>query len=71
MSTATVEIDIPSTHPSEKVFKVFCDFDNLAPKVNPAVFKSIKTIEGNGDVGTTKDFQFGDGKNLNHYMITI
>ncbi|GJV12064.1 root allergen protein-like protein [Tanacetum coccineum] len=61
MSTATIEVEIPSVHPAEKVFKVFCDFEAIAPKVNPAVFKSIKTIEGNGGVGTIRDFTFGDG----------
>ncbi|GKA07034.1 root allergen protein-like protein [Tanacetum coccineum] len=61
MSTATIQVEIPCVHPAEKVFKAFCDFDTIAPKVNPAVFKSIKTIEGNGDVGTIRDITFGDG----------
>ena len=66
MSTATIEVEVLSKHPAEKVFKAFCDFEAIAPKVDPAVFKSIKTIEGNGDVGTIRDFTFGDGKNLNN-----
>ncbi|KAJ9546717.1 hypothetical protein OSB04_019260 [Centaurea solstitialis] len=47
-------------HPADKVFKLFSYFDNIAPKVNPAVFKSIETVEGNGGVGTVKIFTFGD-----------
>ncbi|XP_024994247.1 root allergen protein-like isoform X2 [Cynara cardunculus var. scolymus] len=60
MTSASIEIEIPSSYPADKVFKVFSDFDNIAPKVNPDVFKSIETIEGNGDVGTKKIFTFGD-----------
>nr|XP_043608193.1 root allergen protein-like [Erigeron canadensis] len=57
----SVEVEVPSQYPADAVFKVFCDFDNLAPKVNPEVFKSIETIEGNGDVGTIKLITFGEG----------
>ncbi|KAJ9546634.1 hypothetical protein OSB04_019177 [Centaurea solstitialis] len=60
MASITTEIEIPSSFPADKVFKVFSDFDTIAPKVNPEVFKSIETIEGNGGVGTIKVFTFGD-----------
>ncbi|KAI7743120.1 hypothetical protein M8C21_020099 [Ambrosia artemisiifolia] len=60
MTSVTVEVEVPSQFPAELVFKVFSDFDNIAPKVNPQVFKSIETVEGNGDVGTIKIFTFGD-----------
>ncbi|KAJ9546534.1 hypothetical protein OSB04_019077 [Centaurea solstitialis] len=60
MTSITTEIEIPSSFPADKVFKVFSDFDTIAPKVNPEVFKSIETIEGNGGVGTIKVFTFGD-----------
>ncbi|KAI3687144.1 hypothetical protein L1987_80835 [Smallanthus sonchifolius] len=60
MAAVTNEIEIASSFSAAKVFKVFKDFENIAPKVNPAVFKSIETIEGNGGVGTIKLFTFGD-----------
>ncbi|XP_076884117.1 root allergen protein-like [Bidens hawaiensis] len=60
MSSATLQVEIPSKYPADKIFKTFSDFDNIAPKVKPEVFKSIETVEGNGDVGTIKTFTFGD-----------
>ncbi|KAI3730057.1 hypothetical protein L6452_18733 [Arctium lappa] len=60
MTSVSIEIEVASSFPADKVFKVFSDFDNLAPKVNPTVFKCIETIEGNGGVGTIKNFTFGD-----------
>ncbi|XP_076926051.1 root allergen protein-like isoform X1 [Bidens hawaiensis] len=60
MSSATLQVEIPSIYPTDIVFKTFSDFDNIAPRVKPDVFKSIETIEGNGDVGTIKIFTFGD-----------
>ncbi|KAD4888256.1 hypothetical protein E3N88_20329 [Mikania micrantha] len=65
MSTITLEVEVQSQFPAERVFKAFSDFDIIAPKVNPQVFKSIETIEGNGDVGTIKIFNFGDGVPFN------
>ncbi|KAJ9546478.1 hypothetical protein OSB04_019021 [Centaurea solstitialis] len=60
MTSVSIEIEVPSSFPADKVFKVFSDFDNIAPKVNPDVFKSIEIVEGNGGVGTIKIFTFGD-----------
>ncbi|KAK9066996.1 hypothetical protein SSX86_014320 [Deinandra increscens subsp. villosa] len=60
MSFVTLEVEVPSQFPAERVFKVFSDFDTIAPKVLPQVFKSIETVQGNGDVGTIKTFTFGD-----------
>ncbi|XP_076909028.1 root allergen protein-like [Bidens hawaiensis] len=60
MSSATLQVEIPSKYPADRVFKTFRDFDNIAPKVKPEVFKSIETVEGNGGVGTIKIFTFGD-----------
>ncbi|KAI3756650.1 hypothetical protein L1987_56472 [Smallanthus sonchifolius] len=53
MSTATVEVEVASPFPTDKVFKVYNDFHNIAPKVFPKVFKSIETVEGDGDVPFT------------------
>ncbi|KAI3829010.1 hypothetical protein L1987_03123 [Smallanthus sonchifolius] len=61
MSTASIEVEITSPFPRETVFKVFNDFHTIAPKVNPHVFKSIETLEGDGGVGTIRIFTFGDG----------
>ncbi|XP_076896779.1 root allergen protein-like [Bidens hawaiensis] len=60
MPSATLEVEVPSKFPAEQVFKTFSQFDSIAPKVKPEVFKSIETVEGNGDVGTIKIFTFGD-----------
>ncbi|PWA41937.1 ribonuclease 1 [Artemisia annua] len=60
MSTATIVVEVASSHPAETVFKHFCDFHVIAPKVNPSLFKSIETLEGNGGVGTIKLVTFGD-----------
>ncbi|KAI3756647.1 hypothetical protein L1987_56469 [Smallanthus sonchifolius] len=60
MSTATVEVEVASPFPADKVFKVYNDFHNIAPKVFPKVFKSIETVEGDGGVGTIRLFTFGD-----------
>ncbi|KAI3756643.1 hypothetical protein L1987_56465 [Smallanthus sonchifolius] len=60
MSTATVEVEVASPFPANKVFKVYNDFHNIAPKVFPKVFKSIETVEGDGGVGTIRLFTFGD-----------
>ncbi|KAI7744745.1 hypothetical protein M8C21_016880 [Ambrosia artemisiifolia] len=61
MSTVSIEVEFTSPFSRETVFKVFCDFHTIAPEVNPQVFKSIETIEGDGGVGTIRLFTFGDG----------
>ncbi|KAK9066991.1 hypothetical protein SSX86_014315 [Deinandra increscens subsp. villosa] len=60
MTSVTLKVEVPSKLPAERVFKVFSDFDNIAPKVKPEFFKSIETLQGNGDVGTIKKVTFGD-----------
>ncbi|XP_076943692.1 root allergen protein-like [Bidens hawaiensis] len=61
MNRASIEIEVTSPFSREAVFKVFNDFHIIAPQVNPQVFKSIKTIQGDGGVGTIRLFTFGDG----------
>ncbi|MFS7924487.1 putative Bet v I/Major latex protein [Helianthus anomalus] len=61
MSTASFQIEIASSFPAEKVFKIYGDFHIITPKVNPQVFKSIEIIEGDGGVGTIRLLTFGDG----------
>ncbi|KAK9059120.1 hypothetical protein SSX86_021739 [Deinandra increscens subsp. villosa] len=60
MTTASIEVEIASQYPAERVFKVYNDFHNIAPKVIPQVLKSIETLEGDGGVGTIRLFTFGD-----------
>ncbi|KAK9059122.1 hypothetical protein SSX86_021741 [Deinandra increscens subsp. villosa] len=60
MSTASFDIEIASSYPAEKVFKIYNDYHILVPKVNPQVFKSIETIEGDGGVGTIRLLTFGE-----------
>ncbi|KAI3756642.1 hypothetical protein L1987_56464 [Smallanthus sonchifolius] len=64
MSTASIEVEVPSQFPAETVFKVFNNFHDITPKVNPQVFKSIEILEGDGGVGTIRLFTFGDWDNL-------
>ena len=61
MTSVSIEVEVASSVPADKVFKVLSDFDNIAPKVNPQLFKSIEKIQGDGGVGTIKLFTFGDG----------
>lgn len=61
MTTVSIEIEATSPFPMEMIFKAFSDFDTIAPKVNPRVFKSIETLQGNGGVGTIKLVTFGEG----------
>ncbi|CAH1454428.1 unnamed protein product [Lactuca virosa] len=61
MAVNTTEVEISSSLPSTKLFKVYADFDTLAPKVDPKTFKSISIIEGDGGVGSIKSIIFGDG----------
>nr|GEY57036.1 root allergen protein-like [Tanacetum cinerariifolium] len=64
MSTECLEIEVASPFPAEKVFKVFSDFHNIAPKVYPEVYKCIDTIEGDGGVGTIRLLTFGEVYNV-------
>ncbi|XP_071694602.1 root allergen protein-like [Rutidosis leptorrhynchoides] len=60
MATVSIDIEIASSFPAEKLFKAFSDFEIIAPKINPSVFKSVETVEGDGGVGTIKVITFGD-----------
>nr|CAB71301.2 vegetative storage protein, VSP [Cichorium intybus] len=61
MAVVTVEIEVSSSLPAAKLFKVFSDFDTLAPKVEPETYKAVNIIEGDGGVGTIKSITYGDG----------
>lgn len=61
MPIATIEVEVSSSLSAPKLFKVFSDFDNIAPKADPQMYKSVSTIEGDGDVGSIKCITYGDG----------
>ncbi|CAI9293955.1 unnamed protein product [Lactuca saligna] len=61
MAVFTTEIEVTSSLSATKLFKVYEDFDTLAPKVDPQTFKAISIIEGDGGVGSIKSITFGDG----------
>ncbi|KAL4579304.1 hypothetical protein LXL04_015445 [Taraxacum kok-saghyz] len=61
MGIVTVELEVTSSLPAPKLFKVFGDFDTLAPKLEPETYKSVETIQGDGSVGTIKNITYGDG----------
>ncbi|KAI3730065.1 hypothetical protein L6452_18741 [Arctium lappa] len=60
MTVITTEVEIAAAFPADKLFKVIVNFDTLAPKVAPQVFKSISIVEGDGGVGTIKKCIHGD-----------
>ncbi|KAI3690979.1 hypothetical protein L2E82_49192 [Cichorium intybus] len=61
MAVVTVELEVTSSLPAPKLFKVFNDFDTIAAKVEPETYKAVNTIEGDGGVGTIKSITYGDG----------
>ncbi|GJZ01956.1 root allergen protein-like protein [Tanacetum coccineum] len=60
MSVINSEIEVSSSLSADKLFKLFHDFDTLAPKVEPQTFKAINLIEGDGGVGSIKSTTYGD-----------
>nr|GEW66224.1 root allergen protein-like [Tanacetum cinerariifolium] len=60
MSVINSELEVTSSLPADKLFKLFLNFDTLAPKVEPHVFKSIDLVEGDGGVGSIKSTTYGD-----------
>ena len=62
MAVVTVELEVTSSLPAPKLFKVYNDFDTIAPKVEPETYKSVSTIQGDGGAGTIKSITYGDGK---------
>lgn len=62
MAVITVELEVASSYPASKLFKVFSEFDTLAPKLEPETYKAVDIIQGDGGVGTIKTITYGDGK---------
>ena len=60
MSVINSEIEVSSSLSAEKLFKLFKDFDTLAPKVEPQTFKAINLIQGDGGVGSIKSTTYGE-----------
>ncbi|KAI3730051.1 hypothetical protein L6452_18727 [Arctium lappa] len=61
MDVVTSELEVPSSVSAPKLFKAYLDFRNLAPKVEPEIFKAIDYIKGDGGVGTIQQTTFVDG----------
>ncbi|KAM0064313.1 putative Bet v I/Major latex protein [Helianthus debilis subsp. tardiflorus] len=61
MDVVSMEVEITSSLSPSKLFNVFSDFDTIAPKVIPQVYKSITLIQGDGGVGSIKSVTFNDG----------
>ena len=61
MAIVKSELEVPSSVSAPKLFKAFLDFRNLAPKVEPDIFKTIDYIKGDGGVGTVQQTAFVDG----------
>ncbi|GJR41476.1 putative reverse transcriptase domain-containing protein [Tanacetum coccineum] len=61
----TVGLEVSSSSLSaDKLFKLFHDFDTLAPKLEPQNYKAINLLEGGGGVGSIKSTTYGDGDAL-------
>nr|XP_043639379.1 root allergen protein-like [Erigeron canadensis] len=60
MAVVTAEIEVPCSVPAPKLFKLFSDFENIAPKAAPQVFKSVTTIQGDG-IGSVNKVTYSDG----------
>ncbi|KAI3730069.1 hypothetical protein L6452_18745 [Arctium lappa] len=61
MAVVTTEVEVTSSLPAPKLFKVFNNFDTIAPKVEPETYKAVNIIQGDGGVGSIKNIIFGDG----------
>ncbi|KAL4583635.1 hypothetical protein LXL04_008216 [Taraxacum kok-saghyz] len=61
MTVLNIEFEVTSSLPAPKIFKLFSEFDTIAPKVEPETYKSIDIIQGNGGVGTIKSITYTDG----------
>ncbi|MFS7986402.1 putative Bet v I/Major latex protein [Helianthus anomalus] len=61
MDVASMEVELTSSLSASKLFKMFSDFDTIAPKVIPQTYKSITLMQGDGGVGSIKSVTFGDG----------
>ncbi|KVH77599.1 root allergen protein-like [Cynara cardunculus var. scolymus] len=61
MAVVTIEVEVTSSLPAPKLFKVFSHFDTIAPKVEPETFKTVSVIQGDGGVGSIKNITYGDG----------
>ena len=62
MGAITYDLEIPSSIPSDKMFKAFVlDGDTIIPKVLPHAITSVQTLEGDGGIGTIKLITFGEG----------
>ncbi|GJZ30350.1 root allergen protein-like protein [Tanacetum coccineum] len=61
MSVINSELEVSSSSLSaDKLFKLFHDFDTLAPKLEPQNYKAINLLEGGGGVGSIKSTTYGD-----------
>ena len=68
MAVLNIEFEVTSSLRAPKRFKLFSEFDTIAPKVEPETYKSIDIIQGNGGVGTIKSITYTDGKQLHHKL---
>lgn len=61
MAVVTTEVEVTSSLSAPKLYKVFSDFDKIAPKVEPQTYKAVSVIQGDGGVGSIKSIAYGDG----------
>ncbi|KAI3730067.1 hypothetical protein L6452_18743 [Arctium lappa] len=61
MAVVTSEVEVASSFPAPKLFKIFNNFDTIAPKAEPETYKAVSVIQGDGGVGSIKNITFGDG----------
>ncbi|KAM0064322.1 putative Bet v I/Major latex protein [Helianthus debilis subsp. tardiflorus] len=71
MDVAYAEVEISSSVSGPKLFKVYDNFEIIAPKIIPETYKSFTFIHGDGDVGTIKSVTYGDGTSTKHTIDAI
>ncbi|MFS7986418.1 putative Bet v I/Major latex protein [Helianthus anomalus] len=67
----SMEVEVASSLSSEKLFKLYNNYDTIAPKVNPQSYKSFTVIQGDGGVGSIKSTVYGDGSTSKHTVDAI
>ncbi|KAF5820519.1 putative Bet v I/Major latex protein [Helianthus annuus] len=71
MDAVYAEVEITSSLSAPKLFKVYTDFDIIAPKINPESYKTINVIKGDGGVGSIKSMTYNDGTSSKHTVDDI
>nr|XP_043608136.1 root allergen protein-like [Erigeron canadensis] len=62
MAVVNAAMEVPSSLPAPKLFKLYTDFNNIAPKAEPQTYKSVTTIDGVNHVTYSDESRFNSAK---------